>query len=93
MVSSEEILGLDFLHQQNVVIDLASKRLHLKEDESAISLGDLKQHRDYPTYPQVCATTTVEVPPRSCLEVTGTLEMAVDGVWVLEGRCQPYAVA
>jgi hypothetical protein len=95
-LTSEGILGLDFLRGQNAVIDLAGKKLHLKEDGSDIPLGDPKPLRDHPTELQVRATRTVEVPPRSFVNVTGHLAAAVNGVWIMEettSKHLPFAVA
>lgn len=56
-LTSEGIIGLNFLQDQKAVIDLANRRLHFKEDEYSIPLGDLMPLQ--PAEPQVRATKTV----------------------------------
>ena len=95
-LTSEGILGLNFLQQQKAVIDLSNRKLHLERDGHDIPLANPTQLKDHPTEPQVRALRTVEVPPRSFLEVTGCLDAAVDGIWVLEEAAEkhhPFAVA
>ena len=95
-LTSEGILGLNFLHQQNAVIDLASKTLHMRENGHLMKLGDMKEARNSTPEPQVHAATTVEVPSRTCLQTTATLTAAVEGIWEMEDatvKCRPYAVA
>ena len=81
---SEGILGLNFLHEQNAVIDLASKTLHMRENGHVMKLGDLKEARNSTLEPQVRAATTMEVPSRTCLQTTATLTATVEGIWVME---------
>ena len=95
-LTSEGILGLNFLHEQNAVIDLASKTLHMRENGHVMKLGDMKEARNSTSEPQVRAAMTVEVPSRTCLQTTATLTAAVEGIWVIEdttAKCRPYAVA
>ena len=98
-LTSEAILGLDFLQGQQASIDLATKTLSLKGGGRALPLRD-------PTYTPppargntevtVRAVGTIEVPPRSELEITASLDTSVEGVWLLQGavdKSLPAAVA
>ena len=82
-LTSEAILGLDFLQGQQASIDLATKTLSLKGGGCALPLRD-------PTYTlppargntevTVWAVGTIEVPPRKELEITASLDTSVEGV-------------
>ena len=48
-LTSEGILGLDFLREQKAIIDLAGGKLHLTEHGYDIPLGNLNPLRDHPT--------------------------------------------
>ena len=82
-LTSEAILGLDFLQEQQALIDLASKRLSLRSKGCIIPLTD-------PALPHACTEVlvrmvrTVEVPPHSVMEVDGRLDAPVEGVWLLQ---------
>ena len=79
-LTSETILGLDFLQGQQASIDLATKTLSLKGGGRALPLRD-------PTYTPppargnaevtVRAVGTIEVPPRSELEIAASLDTSV----------------
>ena len=96
LLTSEAILGLDFLQAQQATIDLGHKTLHLRESGCNIPL-------DVPTPIQSCSgnqqirpINTVEVPPRSMMEVPAYFETAVSGVWLVEGaanKCSQVAIA
>ena len=72
-LTSEAILGLDFLQEQQALIDLASKRLSLRSKRCVIPLTDpaLPHAR---TEVLVCVVRTVEVLPRGVMEVDGRLD-------------------
>ena len=84
-LTSEAILGLNFLQEQQAVIDLGGKRLHLKASGCDIPLGDPTTLRECTIEQQVRAARTVEVPPCSMLEIAGSVKVAVEGVWLMEG--------
>ena len=95
-LTSEAILGLDFLQGQQASIDLSSKRLHLKESGCEVSLRDSALAPEPRKKQLVRAVQTVEVPPRSILEVMACLEVGGGGVWLLEepeGKSLPVIVA
>ena len=71
-LTSEAILGLDFLQEQQASIDLAAMTLSLKGGGRVLPLRDPayvppppRAHTEVP----VRAMRTVEVPPRSELEI------------------------
>ena len=84
-LTSEAILGLDFLQEHQATIDLDTKRLHLKRRGFDVPLKD-------PMSMGVCehikvrvhAAKTVELPPLSEQEVMASLEVPVEGVWLLQ---------
>ena len=79
-LTSEAILGIDFLQGQQAVIDLGCGRLCLKESGCEILLDALPQTLSC-THSQPARTfETVEVPPRCVMEVSAHLETAVEGV-------------
>ena len=97
-LTSEAILGLDFLQEQQALIDLAARTLSLKGGR-VLPLRDPayvppppRAHTEVP----VRAMRTVEVPPRSELEIAARLDTPVEGVWLLQGtmdKSLPAAVA
>ena len=75
---------------------MGSKRLHLKASGCDIPLGDPTPLRECTIEQQVRTARTVEVPPRSMLEIAGSVKVAVEGVWLMEGIANkrlPLAVA
>ena len=55
-LTSEGILGLNFLHEQNAMINLASKTLHMRENGHVMKLhvGDMKEARNSTPELYVC---------------------------------------
>ena len=95
-LTSEAILGLDFLQKEKATIDLTSKVLQLKQQGKSLPLEDpdvpppLGIHKV-----SVCAMDTVELPPCSEIEVLARIP-AIQGLWVLQEsleRPPPVAVA
>ncbi len=82
-LTSEAILGLDFLQGQQASIDLASKKLRLKGGKCDLPFRDPTSLQG-PSEIAVWAVRTVEVPPRSVLEVMASFETPVEGVWLLQ---------
>ena len=82
-LTSPTILGLDFLLQQQATIDLASQTLRLAERGQSIPLEDPGTGTRTPEFPISCATT-VEIPPRSSMQITGSTTTPLEGVWLLE---------
>lgn len=79
-LTSEAILGVDFLQEQQAVIDLASKRLRLRSGRHNLPLMEptllrVAEHAEIPAR----AVETVELPPRSELMVTASIETPVEG--------------
>ena len=83
-LTAEAILGLGFLQEQQASIDLANKTLHLKEKGCDIPLRDPTPSHQSSAVQLVRAVRTVEVPPRSSLEISASTNVAVEGVWLLE---------
>ena len=81
-LTTEAILGLDFLSQHRASIDLVDKKLHLAEcslslRERELATGGRRRVR---------AEKTTEIPPYSMIEVIGCLDEPVDPgtAWLLE---------
>jgi hypothetical protein len=77
-LTSEAILGLDFLMEQQASIDLTSKTLHLRERGCNIPLQDPTKPLETTDMFPVHAAMTVEVPPRSTLQVAGSIPNRLD---------------
>ena len=82
-LTSPAILGLDFLLQQQATIDLTSRTLRLAERGQSIPLEDPGTGTRTPKFPISCATT-VEIPPRSSMQITCSTTTPLEGVWLLE---------
>ena len=78
-LTSEAILGLDFPTDQQASIDLGVQRLFLKESGHSVPLEDPVLHSENVTEVPVHEMMTTEVPPRSILQVTGSIENPVEG--------------
>jgi hypothetical protein len=95
-LTSEAILGLDFLKEHEALIDLTSRNLHLKGRGCHIPLADPTPRCGGTIEQSVHAVRTVEVPPRSMLEIAADFKVSVEGVWLLEeavDKSLPFAVA
>ena len=83
-LTSEAILGIDFLQGQQAVIDLGHRRLCLKESGCEIQLHSASPIQSCTHTQQIRTVDTVEVPPRCIMEVAAYCETAVEGVWLVE---------
>ena len=87
-LSSQAILGIDFLQAQQATIDLGHRLLHLRESGCDIPLVNpestslLEQN--------VYMASTVEVPPRCTMEVTACVGVDAEGVWLVEEAVQKH---
>ena len=93
-LTTEAILGLDFLSQQGASIDLVDKKLHLAE----CSLSLREPESATVGTKRVRAEKTTEIPPCSMMEVIGCLDEPVEPgtAWLLEETTEkraPTAVA
>ena len=93
-LTTEAILGLDFLSQQGASIDLVDKKLHLAE----CSLSLREPESATVGTRRVRAEKTTEIPPCSMMEVIGCLDEPVEPgtAWLLEETTEkraPTAVA
>ena len=77
-LTSEAILGLDFFPEQQATIDLAAKRLCLRGGGKDIRLRE-PTPRQYRSEISVRMVKTVEVPPRSEMEIMACLDTTVEG--------------
>ena len=93
-LTSQAILGVDFLRAQQATIDLGHRMLHLRESGCDIPLINPELT---PSLEQtVRMASTVEVPPRCRMEVTAWVGAEVEGIWLVEEAVQkhvPVAVA
>ena len=83
-LTSEAILGIDFLQGQQAVIDLGRRRLCLRESGCDIPLDEPAPMQSCAHNQQVRASNMVKVPPRCIMEISAYVETAVDGVWLVE---------
>ena len=89
-LTSQAILGIDFLQAQQATIDLGCRLLHLRESRCDIPLVT-PESTPLPMIEQhVRIANTVEVPPRCMMEVTSRVETDVEGVWLVEEVMQKY---
>ena len=95
-LTSEAILGIDFLQRQQATIDLGRKRIQLKESGCDIPLDAHTPMQLCTNTHQVHVSATVEVPPRCIMEVSAYFDAEVEGVWMVEEvvtKCPEVAVA
>jgi len=83
-LTSEAILGIDFLQVQRAIIDLGCGMLHLQESGCDISLNVPASVQSCPIDQQVRSSSTVEVPPYSAMEISANCDTEVEGVWLVE---------
>ena len=95
-LTTEAILGLDFLKEQRASIDLAQEKLYLAKQRCTVPLIE-PSPRLADNRVKVRMIATVQIPPCSELEVMACLEEPVEqGTWLLEevaGKRAPTAVA
>ena len=94
-LTSEAILGIDFLQAQRAVIDMSQGVLCLQESGCKIYLDPPNPLHANPAVQPVRVTDTVEVPPRSVMEITAHFDTEVGGVWLVEAaeKEMPVVVA
>ena len=83
-LTSEAILGIDFLQTQQAMIDLGQGTLHLRQSGCDISLGAPSAFDPCTDTQQVRVTTTITVPARTIMTVSAHSEKPVQGVWLVE---------
>ena len=94
-LTSEAILGIDFLQAQRAVIDMGRGTLSLQESGCNIFLDPPNPLHVNLVVQSVRVTDTVEVPPRSVMEITAHFDIEVEGAWLVEPteKEMPVAVA
>lgn len=94
-LTSEAILGIDFLKAQRAIIDMGRGMLCLQESGCNIPLDPLNPLYANRVVQAVCVTDRVEVPPWSVMEITAHFDTEVRGVWLVEAaeKEMPVAVA
>ena len=84
-LTTEAILGLDFLHKYRANIDLGEKKLSLGDRRCILPLVEANQPKQNAN-PCVRALETIQIPPCSEMEVMACLEEPLgDGTWLMEG--------
>ena len=95
-LTSKATLGTDFLLKEQAAIDLMAGRLYLRRRGCNINLKSFTLVNDQVTHYPVCSPETVELPPRSMMQIMGSIEVPMKGVWLLEGSVKtslPVAIA
>jgi hypothetical protein len=95
-LTSEAILGIDFLQAQEAKIDLGRKTVDLRDSGCKIVLHSPVPLQSCPSEQDVRTVHTVEIPPRSVLETPAYCDTAASGVWLVEeatGKHKEVAVA
>ena len=78
-LTSEAILGLDFLQGEKAMIDPGRRKLCLRESGCDILLHTPAPARSCVDAQQVRTSATVEVPPRCVMEISAYFETEVAG--------------
>ena len=87
-LTSEAILGLDFLKEHRALIDIPQKQLYLRDKQHTLPLRE-SSHAPLATRVRVHIENTTRIPPRSEMEVMACLEQEVgEGMWLLEGSVE-----
>ena len=94
-LTSEGILGLDFLKKHQATIDMKNRQLLLGSCNCTHSLVEARTPPI--AKPTVCAITTISIPPNREVEVMAHLSQPVQGgMWLLEeapAKCHAACVA
>lgn len=86
-LTSEAILGIDFLQAQRARIDLGQGSLYLRESGCEIPLSTSESGQiQCVDSQQIRLSNTVELPPRAIMEVMGGFEVQVGGTCLVEGN-------
>ena len=88
-LTSEAILGIDFLQAQRAIIDLDRGTLQLRQSGCDILLDPPTPIKSCTDTQQVRMADTVEIPPRAVMTVSAHLETPVEGVWLMEEAATP----
>ena len=83
-LTSEAILGVDFLQAQQALIDLAQGTMKLQWTGWDILLSAPPVSQPFLDTQPICMTSTVKVPPRTVMAVPAQFETPVQGVWLVE---------
>ena len=97
-LSTEAILGLDFLETIGATIDLVNNKIILADQGGSLMLQKGSSSGETETHsPKVYVVETIQIPPTSEMEIMATVKGQVsDGFWLLEGVKKdrlPVAVA
>ena len=97
-ISTEAILGLDFLEKIGATIDLVNNKIILDNQGGSLKLQKGSSSGETETHsPKVYVVETIQIPPTSEMEIMATVKGEVsDGSWLLEGVKKdrlPVAVA
>ena len=95
-LTSEAIIGIDFLLKEQAAIDIPAGRLHLRGRGCDVKLKSPAPVNDQVAHYPVCSAETVELPPRSMMQIMGSVKVPTKGVWLLEGpikKSLPVTVA
>ena len=92
-LTSEAIFGVDFLQAQQATIDMGEGVLHLKKSSCDIALDPPPLGQPLAVARPVRSSDTVEVPPRSVMEITACVDGNVEGVWLVEALDKDMHVA
>lgn len=83
-LTSEAIVGIDLLQTQQAVIDLGQGQLCLKNSGCNISLDTPPPTPRPSNIQQVRMVDTVEIPPRTIMELPAHCESLVEGVCLVK---------
>ena len=89
-ITSEAILGLDFLEPNKCVLDLANEKMYIQD--KPVPLQPL-QSFNVSKCVKVTVVETVTVPPCSEMELIAHVNVPQDGTWLIEGTGCPVLVA
>ena len=94
-LTTEAILGLDFLHKYRAKVDLGEKQLFLGDRGCTIPLLETnRQNTNAEHRVRVRALETIKLPPSSEMEVMAYLEEPPgEGTWLVEGTPEERAPA
>ena len=84
-LTSEKIIGIDFLLKEQAAIDILAGRLHLRGRGCDVKLKSPASVNDQVAHYPIGSAETVELPPRSMMQIMGSVKVPTKGVWLLEG--------
>ena len=92
-LTTEAILGLDFLRLHEATINVKKKQLRLGDHGPMLALGE-RQRSTGEKRPRVRARETIELPPCSEVEVIAHVEPPIEGgTWLMEGMQEKRGAA